>query len=44
MITVGTWALASGTLLIVEALRARGRARSILESRDVAGAPPPNRQ
>jgi hypothetical protein len=44
MITVGTWALASGTLLIVEALRARGRARSILESRDIVGAPPPNRQ
>jgi uncharacterized membrane protein HdeD (DUF308 family) len=36
MITVGTWALASGTLLIVEAIRARGRARSILE-----GAPRP---
>jgi hypothetical protein len=31
MITVGTWALASGTLLIVEVIRARGRARSILE-------------
>ena len=36
MITVGTWALASGTLLIVEAIRARERARSILE-----GAPRP---
>jgi len=36
MITIGTWALASGTLLIVEAFNARGRARSILESRDAA--------
>jgi len=44
MITIGAWALASGTLLIVEAFRARGRARSILESRDAAGSPPTNRQ
>jgi len=40
MITVGTWALASGTLLIVEAFRARRLARAILESRDAAGSRP----
>ena len=40
MITIGTWALASGTLLLVEAFRARGLARSILESRDAAGPQP----
>ena len=39
MITIGTWALASGTLLIVEAIRARQRAHEILESR-VAGSQP----
>jgi len=44
MITISTWALASGTLLIVEALRARRRAHAILESRDAAGSPPTNRQ
>jgi uncharacterized membrane protein HdeD (DUF308 family) len=44
MITVGTWALASGTLLIVEAVRARRLALVILGSRDAAGIPPINRQ
>ena len=33
MITVGVWALASGTLLIVEAIRARRRVSALLESR-----------
>jgi uncharacterized membrane protein HdeD (DUF308 family) len=40
MITIGTWALASGTLLIVEAIRARHRAHEILESGDTAGSQP----
>jgi uncharacterized membrane protein HdeD (DUF308 family) len=34
MITVGVWALASGTLLIVEAVRARRRASAFLRPRD----------
>jgi hypothetical protein len=43
MITVGAWALPRGTL-IVEALRARRLARTTLDSRDVAGPQPTNRQ
>lgn len=34
MVTVGVWALASGTLLIVEAVRARRRARAFIGPRD----------
>jgi uncharacterized membrane protein HdeD (DUF308 family) len=40
MITVGLWALASGTLLIWEAVRARRRARAILGPRGAPGAHP----
>jgi uncharacterized membrane protein HdeD (DUF308 family) len=40
MITVGLWALASGTLLIWEAVRARRRARAILGPRGALGADP----
>jgi uncharacterized membrane protein HdeD (DUF308 family) len=40
MITVGLWALASGTLLIWEAVRARRRARFILGPREAPGAHP----
>jgi uncharacterized membrane protein HdeD (DUF308 family) len=36
MITVGGWALASGTLLMLEAVRARRVAHAILGSRDAA--------
>jgi uncharacterized membrane protein HdeD (DUF308 family) len=39
MITVGVWALASGTLLIVEAVRAR----ALLGPRDAAGPQPTDR-
>jgi hypothetical protein len=44
MITVGAWALASGSLLIMEAVRARGLALAILGSPDVDGFQPTNRQ
>jgi len=44
MITIGTWALASGTLLILEAFRACRRAHAILEDREAAGSPPTNQQ
>lgn len=43
MMTIGVWAVASGTLLIVEGVRARRRAQAILGSRDV-GSRPTNRQ
>ena len=36
MITIGVWALASGTLLIVEGVRARRQAHAILASREGA--------
>jgi uncharacterized membrane protein HdeD (DUF308 family) len=44
MVTIGMWALASGTLLIVEAVRARRLAHVILGSREGAGSRPTNRQ
>jgi uncharacterized membrane protein HdeD (DUF308 family) len=44
MITVGVWALASGTLLIVEATRARRRVSAILGSRDAPSPQPTDRQ
>jgi uncharacterized membrane protein HdeD (DUF308 family) len=34
MITIGTWALASGTLLIMEGIRVRRKARAILAPRE----------
>jgi hypothetical protein len=43
MITVGAWALASGSLLIMEAVRARRLADTILGSRDAADFQPTNR-
>jgi uncharacterized membrane protein HdeD (DUF308 family) len=43
MITVGVWALASGTLLILEAVRARRTVRAILGSRDASGPQPTHR-
>jgi uncharacterized membrane protein HdeD (DUF308 family) len=44
MITVGVWALASGALLILEAVRARRTVRAILGSRDASGPQPTDRQ
>jgi uncharacterized membrane protein HdeD (DUF308 family) len=44
MITVGAWALTSGTLLIVEAVRARRLARAFLGYGDAAGSQPTNAQ
>jgi uncharacterized membrane protein HdeD (DUF308 family) len=44
MITVGVWALASGTLLIVQAVRIRRRARAILEPHHATGPQPTDRQ
>jgi uncharacterized membrane protein HdeD (DUF308 family) len=44
MITVGAWALASGSLLILEAVRARRLALAVLGSRGAAGFQPTNRQ
>jgi uncharacterized membrane protein HdeD (DUF308 family) len=43
-ITVGAWALASGTLLIAEAVRARRRARAILGPRHAPGTQQTDRQ
>jgi uncharacterized membrane protein HdeD (DUF308 family) len=43
MITIGMWALASGTLLIVEAVRARRLAHVILGSREGADSRPTHR-
>ena len=40
MNVVGVWALASGTLLIVEAVRARQHARAVLGRPDAAGLQP----
>jgi uncharacterized membrane protein HdeD (DUF308 family) len=44
MITVGVWALASGTLLIWEAVRARRRARAIVGPRAASGPQPTDGQ
>jgi uncharacterized membrane protein HdeD (DUF308 family) len=44
MITIGAWALTSGTLLIVEGVRARRRAHAILGSREDVPSRPTNRQ
>jgi hypothetical protein len=40
MITIGVWALTSGTLLIVEAIRARRRVRALLGPGEGLGLPP----
>lgn len=40
MITIGVWALASGTLLIVEAVRVRWRVSALLGPRDASGPQP----
>jgi uncharacterized membrane protein HdeD (DUF308 family) len=44
MITVGVWALTSGTLLIVEAIRARRRVSALLEPRAHPSPQPTDRQ
>jgi uncharacterized membrane protein HdeD (DUF308 family) len=44
MITVGVWALTSGTLLIVEAIRARRRVSALLEPRADPSPQPTDRQ